>query len=89
MARKKPIEEFCHIWDEIFNCKEEYGCSLVCPLNAFVKSLEMGVEGGEAMKQSVKRYVKHGMSYESAVKIIEGKFGLTMAEIQKRLMEKK
>ena len=85
----KPIDEFCEIWDEIFNCREEYGCSLTCPLNAFVKALERSVDGQEAMRAAVKRYIRHGMSYEAAVKIIEGKFGLTLEEIQRRVKEHK
>lgn len=89
MPRRKPVDEFCDAFDSAVGCKSEYGCELACPQKAFLECLKTCVDDGVAMREALKRYLRRGLSHESAVKIIEGKFGMSMGEIQKKLTEEK
>ena len=87
MPRKRPIDEFCAAYDDAIGCKTEYICDVCCPLQAFMSCLRRGQDTGDAMRESVRDYVRSNMEEATKVKIIEGKLGMTLEQIRDRLMK--
>ncbi len=82
---QKPIDVFCTCWSKMFDCKVEYGCGISCPLHAFVESLKISAAQKISMSKAIRKFLQTGLDKESAQKIIEDKFGMTIEEIKAKI----